>query len=273
MTSGKFSIHGDFLEHQGRKLFYILLEPVFTEAHSSILYLPPFADEMNKSRHIVANQARELVAAGYRVMLLDLTGCGDAGGDFFDASWQVWLQDARFAAEALADRGKQPVSLWGLRLGALLACELSQGRSDISKLVLWQPVLNGEQQVDQFLRLRTAASAVSDAITFDRKWLWNELRSGRSLMIAGYELSSTLALELARVRLNDLVPSCPVHWLEIGASPAGNHSAASENVREHWREQGVSVDTAFAQGDPFWRTIDAPDNPQLYANTLSLFTQ
>jgi len=226
---------------------------------------------MHKSRRVVSSQARELAAAGYRVMLLDLTGCGDSGGDFSDASWQVWLQDARFAVRTLADMGQGPLVLWGLRLGALLACEVSQHRPDISRLVLWQPVLNGEQQVDQFLRLRTAASAVTDSMAFDRKTLWSELRSGASLDIAGYELSSTLALELARVRLNDLIPQCEVHWVEIGTGAAGNHAAACENVMSHWRERGVKLDTAVIQGDPFWRMVDAPGNPQLQEYTTKLF--
>jgi exosortase A-associated hydrolase 2 len=273
MNPGKCSISGDFLNHQGRKLFYLLLEPTHSRVHGSILFLPPFAEEMHKSRQIVSSNARELAAAGYRVMLLDLTGCGDSGGDFADASWQVWLQDARFAIRTLAEFGDEPLSLWGLRLGALLACEIAQDRADISRLLLWQPVLNGEQQVDQFLRLRAAASVVNDAITFDRKTLWKELRAGRSLNIAGYELTPTLALELARARLNDLVPKCPVHWLEIGATAAGNHSPASENVIARWRDQGLEIGTAFVQGEPFWRTVDAPGNPQLQLSTMNFFAR
>jgi exosortase A-associated hydrolase 2 len=273
MNPANCSISGDFLNHQGRRLFYLLLEPTHSRVRGSVLYLPPFAEEMHKSRQIVANTARELAADGYRVMLLDLTGCGDSGGDFADASWQVWLQDARFAIRTLAEFGSEPLSLWGLRLGALLACELAQGRTDISRLVLWQPVLNGEQQVDQFLRLKTAATVVSDAITFDRKSLWHELRAGRSLNIAGYELPAILALEMSRARLNDLLPPCPVHWLEIGATAAGNPSAASEHVIARWREQGLEIGATFVQGEPFWRMVDARENPQLQLSTMKLFAQ
>jgi exosortase A-associated hydrolase 2 len=243
------------------------------EAHSSVLFLPPFAEEMHKSRRIVASQARELAANGYRVMLLDLTGCGDAGGEFADASWQLWLQDVQCAARALAGMDHVPLIFWGLRLGALLACEASRGRSDIQKLVFWQPVLNGEQQVDQFLRLKTAVSAVNSPSTFDRKSLWTELRAGRSLEIAGYELSSALALELARARLNDCTPACPVQWLEIGSAASSNLAVASTNVIAHWREQGVRVESAAVEGDPFWRIIDADLNPQLQRATLDVFAQ
>jgi exosortase A-associated hydrolase 2 len=274
MNPGECSIKGHFLEHRGRRLFCLLLEPAFVQAHSAILFLPPFAEEMNKSRRIVACQARELAACGHRVMLLDPTGCGDAGGDFHDASWQVWLQDAIFAANYLVAQGNVPLSLWGLRLGALLACELTRAPLDIRSLMLWQPVLNGEQQIDQFLRLRTVAAAVNNTATFDRKALWNELRAGRSLEVAGYELSSAMALEVAKVRLIDLRPACQiVHWLEIGAEPQGSMSPPSESVIAQWLEQGVQVARRYVQGDPFWRVIDAAINPSLQRCTTDAFAQ
>ena len=274
MNHGECSLKGNFVEHRGRKLFYLLLEPTAVPAHSSILFLPPFAEEMNKSRHIVASQARALAAAGNRVMLLDLTGCGDSGGEFLDASWQIWLQDALFAADTLVAMGTAPLNLWGLRLGALLACELSQARPDIQKLMLWQPVLNGEQQIDQFLRLRSVSSAVNGGLSFDRKMLWNELRAGRPLEIAGYELSSAMALELAKARLNDLNPACQkVQWLEIGALTHATFSVASESVITHWEEQGIEVGRESVAGDPFWRTIDAKINLPLQCSTSDVFAQ
>jgi len=268
MNPAKCSIKADFLELQGRKLFYLLLQPVFVRAHGSVLFLPPFAEEMHQSRHIIAAQARELAALGYNVMLFDLTGCGDSSGDFADATWQMWLQDAACAVHGLANLGAGPLILWGLRMGALLACDLSQDRLDVDKLILWQPLLNGEQQVDQFLRLRTAIAVTGKPPTFDRKTLWNELRSGRSLDIAGYTLSPALALQLAKARLNDLKPGCPVHWLEIGALPDGALSVASANVLAHWREQGTTVQAEYVYGEPFWRTINADVNPILQRNTL-----
>lgn len=268
MSPGQCSIKADFLKNQGRNLFYLLLEPAGAEVHGSLLFLPPFADEMNKSRRMVACQARALADAGYRVMLLDLSGCGDSGGDFVDASWKKWLQDAELAARFLMEQNYPAPVIWGLRMGALLACELAHEHPEFQKLILWQPVLNGEQQVDQFLRLRTVPTSLNAEATFDRKLLWDELRAGRALDIAGYELSSTLALEMARTRLNDLRPRAQVHWLEIGMVPSGRIAAGSENVVAHWLEQGTNVATSYVYGDPFWRTVDAEVNFDLVHRTL-----
>jgi len=267
MGSGKCSIKADFLEYQGRKLFYLLLQPIGMQAKGSVLYLPPFTEEMHRARHIVASQAREMAVRGYNVLLPDLTGCGDSGGEFADADWQTWLADAGVWADLLRDLESGPLVVWGLRMGALLACELSRCRTDIAKLILWQPTLNGEQQIDQFLRLRTVPVAMKNERHFDRTMLWNELRAGRPLEISGYELSSAMALEIAKVRLQNLPPNCPVHWLEIGARPEQGPAIASHNVMQNWRERGVVLEVITIGGEPFWRNPESGVNRELQMRT------
>lgn len=267
MGSGKCSFSADFLEHSGRTLFSVLLRPPGSDVRGSILFLPPFTEEMHKSRHIVSAQARQFAEAGYNVLLLDLYGCGDSGGDFADARWQLWLQDAAFALDQLRGLDDGPLVVWGLRMGALLASELARASDDISELVLWQPALNGEQQIDQFLRLRTVPSAPGNPSPFDRKSLWDELRSGRSLEIAGYELSPVLALDMAKARLIDACPGCPVAWFDIGGPPGPDLPVASLNAVSKWQERGTEVQVQRIPGDPFWRMVEASINPELQRAT------
>ena len=226
-----------------------------------MLFCPPFADEMHMSRHIVADTARLLAEQGYCVMLPDLFGCGDAPGDFADATWSGWQQDLRFALDHLRSSTAGPVVLWGLRAGCLLAADLAHQDAAVSSLVMWHPVLNGEQQVDQFLRLQSTASSLSGSDSFDRKALWAALRSGESLEVAGYTLAPQLALEMSEVRLATMAPGCPTHWLDV--SPAATALPASQHVLERWGADGVSVSHQVLQGEPFWRTIDAPLNSDL----------
>tara|TARA_R110000823_G_scaffold210224_15_gene340624 strand:+ start:15388 stop:16200 length:813 start_codon:yes stop_codon:yes gene_type:complete len=270
MTIRECSITAGFLECPERPLFHLLLRPTNQPALGSVLYLHPFAEEMHKSRRNVAAMARLLATSGFNVMLPDLSGCGDGPGEFRDADWETWRADAAVALAALRAIDSVPVTLWGLRLGALLACELSQSENDLQRLLLWQPVLNGEQQIDQFLRLRSAAAAVDSSAGFDRKTLWGELRAGRSLEIAGYELSSALALQMSRLRLHDLMPSCAVRWLEV--SPTAQFTLPSVNVQAHWRDQGVEVAQTAVTGEPFWRNHDAPINTDLQRTSVELLT-
>ena len=268
MKSRKYSIDADFLEGQGRNLFHLLLRPTDSATRGSILFLPPFAEEMHKSRDVVASQARILAAQGYNVLLLDLTGCGDSSGDFSDATWQLWLEDAIAGVDRLTSISDAPLTLWGLRMGALLACDLAARLSHLAQLVLWQPVLNGEQHLDQFLRMRTVLTGLGDGKQFDRKSLWDELRAGHSLEIAGYELSSRMAVEMARVRLHDLCPSCEVSWHEIGRPTGAGLGIASQNVVGAWRRQGAAVTVSQVPGEPFWRIPQGGINPALEHATL-----
>lgn len=273
MSAKRFSIKADFLSRQGRRLFYLLLQPANAKVRGSILYLPPFTEEMHKSRHIVASQARELAAEGFNVMLLDLTGCGDSGGEFSQADWQTWQADAMAGADRLACVDPVPLIVWGLRMGALLACGISRNREDVEKLVLWQPALNGEQQIDQFLRLETVRLDASGKPGFNRTALWGELRAGRSLEVAGYELSSAMALGIAKERLHDLNPARPVVWLEIASRENGGLSVASENVIARWRELGTQVESIAVPGDAFWRNAESLINPALQARTTEVLAR
>ena len=165
MSAGKCSISADFLEHQGKKLFYLLLRPSEVEARGSVLFLPPFTEEMHKSRHIVASQARAIAARGYNVLLFDLSGCGDSGGDFADATWQVWLQDATVAADTLMSLGGGPLN----QISLALAQPLIYTWHSIDVALLH----TGSWRV---LRSSSAYSRCSEAFGGPLRCLWNAHR-------------------------------------------------------------------------------------------------
>ena len=123
----------------------------------SLLFVPPFAEEMNRSRRVVALQAEALAAIGLGVLVLDLFGCGDSGGDFGEATWEQWLDDVSIAAAWLEQESQSAVGLWGLRLGASLAALAASRSADrFSRLLLWSPVARGQVFLTQFLRARVA---------------------------------------------------------------------------------------------------------------------
>ena len=150
-----------FLPAAGGERFCIF-HPASGAPLGSILYVHPFAEEMNKSRRMAALQARAFCARGYNVLQIDLLGCGDSSGDFGDARWHAWHEDVALATDWLARHTEGPVHLWGLRLGALLALDHSRqaGRS-FAGLLLWQPVISGAQFMTQFLRLRMGSEMLS----------------------------------------------------------------------------------------------------------------
>ena len=231
------------------------------------MYVHPFAEEMNKSRRMAALQARALAAQGYAVLMPDLYGCGDSSGDFADARWEIWVEDLRRARDDLLAQYGGPLVLWGLRAGCLLLDELNTDSVEPpAATVLWQPVVNGELHLTQFLRLRMAAGMMGGAKESTSQ-LRARLEGGEVLEVAGYGLAPELAARLATARLSP-PPRGPVCWLEVAQPENAQLSPASTRIIDAWREDGIPEHSAVVQGEPFWTTQEIREAPQLIDETL-----
>lgn len=259
-----------FLEADPGPLFALLYEPTGV-VRGGFVYVHPFAEEMNKARRMAALQARAWAQAGYAVLLLDLYGCGDSAGDFGEADWVIWKNNARSAADWLERRVGQPVGLWGLRVGALLAAEVaSQSPTAFSALVLWQPVVNGDAFLTQFLRLKVATEMLADGgDKVDTQALKKMLEAGEHVEIAGYSLSPALARGLREAKLDALKSTVEtIVWREVVAQSDRPLAPPSLRVVQQWREGGCSVDAATAVGEPFWITPEIAESHALIESTL-----
>lgn len=244
-----------FLDRPDGRLFAILHQPGSQAATASVLYLPPFAEEMNRSRRMAALQARRLAAEGCRVLLLDPLGCGDSAGDFADATWECWIDDAAAAIDWLFIEAGAPVTLWGLRLGGVLAAEAARRRPErVSRLVLWQPVASGRTMLTRFLRVRVAAALTGGGERETTQSLRQRLAEGAAVEIAGYALNPDLAASLDGIGLASLrpPPSVAIDWLEIVAAPDRPVSPASQEVIDAWRVAGSALSVHTVVGEPFW---------------------
>lgn len=275
-----------FLPAEPGQRFCLYHAPQGGVAKGRVLYLHPFAEEMNASRRVVAQQCRALAASGYAVLQIDLFGCGDSTGDLADATWPHWLQDALLGLNWLQGQGsvQAPLWLWGLRAGALLACECARHLAEVQptlaiNLLLWQPVTSGQQQLQQFLRLHAAAqwlgrNAASEAPA-------QALTAGRNAHVAGYSLSPTLATQLAAASL-----TLPVHTqngrieqLELpAASSDANAPSASPSpwaLRQQvvWQAAGWQVGLQAVPTQGFWQNVVESTLPaDLQQATLNALT-
>ena len=225
---------------------------------------------------MVALQARALAQAGYGVLQVDLHGTGDSSGEFSEGRWARWLDDLALGLQWLRQRQEAPITLWGLRLGALLALDFARLSSTrFEQHVLWQPVLDGQTYMNQFLRLRlandllnagkpqTSVQALRDAL-FD---------GTSALEVAGYSLAPELVQAVDVLRLADLCPvGTPVHWLEVSMTPRPP-SPATQKVLDAWAAQGVKADIRTAQGEAFWQTQEIAECPALLSMTLDDMTR
>lgn len=245
------------------------------ECRGAFIYVHPFGDEMNKSRRMAAIQARAFAAIGFGVLQIDLFGCGDSNGEFGDARWDIWKQDLEDARRWLKNRVNTPVSLWGLRLGALLALDFAQSTKDtIDKIILWHPVINGELFLTQFLRLRLANEMLGGGLekSAGTQAMRSSLANGEQLEVAGYELAADLAGSIDRLRAIKLILSkVPVHWFEI-VSDAGRTMppAGAKVVREWEKVEGSNLHVHLVPGLPFWATQEISECPGLISATTKI---
>ena len=236
-----------------------------------MLYVHPFAEEMNKSRRMAAMQSSALAEAGWTVLQIDLFGCGDSEGDFGEASWQQWVADVAEAGTWLGEQTGHAICLWGLRVGCLLARQAAEGISPSPPLLLWQPVLSGRQALQQFLRLKVTGQILAETAS-DRvgvRELRERLASGETLEVAGYTLSPALALGLEAAELAAPAAHTRAAWLEVAASAPAAVSPAAKAKIDAWRGAGHELGTTAVVGPTFWQTQEIAECAELIAATLA----
>jgi uncharacterized protein len=244
-----------------------------------VVYVHPWAEEMNKARRMAALQSRALAAAGFEVLQIDLLGCGDSSGDFGDATWDAWVADLVRAAKYLqaqrdAGTDSPPLWLWGLRAGALLATAAATEIQTPCHFVFWQPSALGKTVLQQFLRLKAAADMQQPDTKNPAKTAMAQLRedlnAGRAVDVAGYRVAANLALGLERASLSLPAAKRTVLWLETSTREGAELLPASATKVQAWRDAGHSVHSQVVTGPAFWQTQEIEDAPALIHATVAL---
>ena len=259
-----------------RGALYALFHPANSDSVGTpLLYLHPFAEELNTTRRVVAQQARALAAAGHPVLQIDLLGCGDSTGHFEDAIWSDWVADARAGLDWLKNHtGRQP-GLWAVRTGALFVSELAKTCEPLPLVLLWQAVVTGRKALQQFLRLEQASAWLHGGSTGPSAA--QRLAQGHAVEIAGYVLTPQLATALSEARLEAPKPAAGgrMIWLDLSSHPDAPPSPAATLECNAWTHAGWLVTQRMMQGPLFWQTVGLDDAPLLTQATLEAlaFTQ
>jgi exosortase A-associated hydrolase 2 len=244
------------------------------DVHGAVVYVHPFAEEMNKSRRMAANGSRALAASGFAVLQIDLLGCGDSSGSFGDATWTDWLADVQLACTWARQRYDARLWLWGLRAGCLLASQVAAQLSGGAHTLFWQPPASGKQLLQQFLRLATAsamtqldASSVKggDKTSTPHR---QRLKDGEAVEVAGYTLAPGLAGGLDLAQLGPPPGHTRSVWIETSTREGAGLLPATEAAAQRWRVAGHAVQSAIVVGPAFWQTQEIEDAPALLQATV-----
>jgi exosortase A-associated hydrolase 2 len=234
-----------------------------------VLYVHPFAEEMNKARRMAALQARALAAAGWAVLQVDLLGCGDSSGDFGDATWDDWVADVADAAAWLRSRHDGPLWLWGLRAGTLLARAALDRIATPCALLLWNPTPSGRQLLQQFMRLKMAAELLDGRHKGAIEALRQQLARGEPVEVAGYGMNPALAAGLEGAVLAPPPLACRVEWLEVQRAAPATLTPVAVRTADDWARAGAAVRASAVTGPAFWQSAEIEDAPALLAATLA----
>jgi exosortase A-associated hydrolase 2 len=247
--------------------FRLVSEPVQRDVRGTVVFVHAFTEEMNKSRRMAARMARMLAGAGWRVVQRDLCGCGDSSGEFADAAWADWVRDVEDEVAAAAP--DRPLWIWCQRAGALLAHAALMVRPNAG-LLLWHPVLSGQQHLQQFLRLHAGARIVGAASAASGPTPIQQLRAGVAVEVGGYRLNPALATGLEQAAFDlPAGSSGPIVWLEVSIAEPPALSPQAERMLAQLRARGIEVETDVVRGPQFWQTVEIEDCDALLERTLA----
>ena len=137
--------------------------------------------------------ARDLAAAGFAVLRFDFRGEGDSDRPFEQADFETRIQDACLAIDTVRELNPSvtAVTMLGLRLGPVSPrgrCD----RNEVSRLVLWDPVVDGAAYMQTVLRMNLMSQmGVHHKVVENRDALVARLE-GETVNIEGYELAEPL---------------------------------------------------------------------------------
>lgn len=236
----------------------------------AVVHVHAFAEEMNKSRRMVALQSRQFAQAGYAVLRMDLAGCGDSAGDFGQATWADWIEDVRRAVDwVAAETGHQPW-LWGHRLGSLLCMDVVAAAAMASpKLLFWQPAPVGRTLLQQFRRLHIAGAFLRSTGGAAKEGRADGSRTaaagagGEPEVIAGYTLHAQLASGIEAATLRAGATPTTSAWLEVTSRTPTELLPLTRRHVEEWRAAGHEVFAEAVAGPAFWQTQEIELAPAL----------
>jgi uncharacterized protein len=227
--------------------------------------VPPFAEEMMKSRQQFTQTAHSLNARGLICAIIDVRGTGDASDELADVTWNDWSDDVAQAHAALTQYG--PVSGIGLRLGALLLADACAAHTlPLQRAVLWEPQFSGKTAIKQFMRI-AAVSAQMQGKAGDAP---ATPQGGQE--VGGYWVSDALERSIAAVTLPEKPLAPHVHIVRItpeeNASVPPGWNAPIETLRTY----GANVDVSALTAPAFWSTTEITTNYVLTQRLLAWWT-
>lgn len=269
MTAGP-TVDARFIDGTRGALFSLHHAPEhMAEDAECFVMVPSFAEEMNRCRYMCTMLAQAISARGYGYVAVDPFGTGDSAGDFAESDWGQWGEDVLTACAHARSLGYSRISLFAIRLGALLAMSAAARVEGLHRLLFWQPVISGKSALTQFLRIRIAASLERDEEGGSVAEFTRQIDDGQLVQVAGYDVSPGVFNGIHAASLEQYLGfnSARIGWLNTLASEGRKTPRADLALMERWREAGAEIDFMTVTGPSYWAVHERTLAPDLVAAT------
>ena len=227
-----FKIEPHYFGDSERQLLGIYHGPSGRARAHGVVLCPPAPQEYMRTHMAFRKVAGILSRDGFHVLRFDYYGTGDSAGGSNDGSIAEWQKNIASAVVDLKDcSGVTKISLIGHRLGAALAARTPL---TVSNLVLWEPVINGRDYLED---LRTIHQRKFSDLLFPPRLPPDGL--GGELL--GFPLPKDMETEIRSLNLIDQI-ACRAEHIVLVASQQGTEYATFESTM---REKDSAVPGRF----------------------------
>jgi uncharacterized protein len=136
-------------------VFGLYHEPAAGQSRrSGVVICPPLGEEIYPAHRVLRVLSTQLARLGFPVLRFDYFGCGDSWADDLDVTIPTCLDSLSRAVARVRERsGCERVVVIGLRFGGTIAAMSAVASPALfHECVLWDPVLDGKEYLDQLQR-------------------------------------------------------------------------------------------------------------------------
>jgi pimeloyl-ACP methyl ester carboxylesterase len=157
-------MHPFFFGTYEHELFGVYHSPKkFIKNSKNVILFSPIGHEYMRSYRILRILADKLSESGHHVLRFDWFGHGDSCGIFEECFFATWMQDIECAITKLMSITNRPDTFQvGFRLGASILLKHASKFSNSHKIILWEPVINGNGWITS---IHTMNNAIFHSIT------------------------------------------------------------------------------------------------------------
>lgn len=273
--SSHYRLDPAFINGSQGALFSMHYTPL-SASDTCVIGVPSFAEEMNRCRYMQTMLAQQLCEKNNTGLLcVDPFGTGDSAGNFNEGGWEQWVDDTVTAYHYAKHLGYTNICLLGVRFGALLALAATEkllGTEETpSRLVFWQPIINGHSAFTQFLRIKIAASIGRDEEAGNTADLEAQMLEGKVIEVAGYFVSKDIftGIRDAAITNHLSITNVPIDWYTVLASEERKTPRGDSKVIDKWMENGATINHHKVIGPAFWQAHERTLVPSLVTDTVN----